>query len=111
MRGWASLGLVAVADTAGPATANREDAAAGTTLSGTASGVDGPAGSFAARAAAGVKMRRIQESRSSNSEYMTGTSSSVRKVAKLRPQITAMAIGLHQAACSPPQYSSGLSCV
>ena len=45
---------------------------------------------------------------SSTTWYITGTTIRVRKVAKMIPAITAIAIGPHHAAWSPPQYRSGV---
>jgi 1,4-alpha-glucan branching enzyme len=61
-----------------------------------------PAGPSAGTGSRCRKWRRKNFSTSSTSEYITGTSTSVRKVAIRMPAMMAMAIGPHQAACSPP---------
>ncbi len=50
-----------------------------------------------------VKTRFVQLPKSSKSEYITGVRIRVRNVANESPAITAIAIGPHHAACSPPQ--------
>src|SRR5690606_38651651 len=69
------------------------------TAAGTAPAASGPASSTA-----GPRARNrlaAHSSTSSTTEYMTGTRTRVRSVAKESPAITAIAIGPHQAACSP----------